>query len=95
MNLREARTTNLLLLMLVIPLGFYLLKVLAFIFVPLVMAMFIALLFLPLLRWLSKKKVPKPVSILLVVMILMVVFRLAGDDSTFKSRNYVCRQWVH
>ena len=87
MNLREARTTYLLLLMLVIPLGFYLLKVLAFIFVPLVMAMFIALLFLPLLRWLSKKKVPKPVSILLVVMILMVVFRLAAAMIQLSSQE--------
>ncbi len=73
--------------MLVIPLGFYLLKVLAFIFVPLVMAMFIALLFLPLLRWLSKKKVPKPVSILLVVMILMVVFRLAAAMIQLSSQE--------
>jgi len=75
--------------MLVIPLGFYLLHILAFIFVPLVMAMFGALLFLPLMRWLSKRKVPKPVSITLVVLILIAAFRLAGAMIQLSSHEIV------
>ncbi|WP_344729245.1 MULTISPECIES: AI-2E family transporter [Corallibacter] len=67
----QRRTTNILLLVIVIPLVFYLLKQLSFIFVPLVFSMFIALLFLPLMRWLGKKKVPKPVSILIVILLII------------------------
>ena len=57
--MRELRTTNILLLIIVIPLVVYLLQILSFIFVPLVFAMFITLLFLPVMRWLHKYKVPK------------------------------------
>ena len=56
--MNELRTTNILLLFIVIPLVFYLLKILSFIFIPLVFAMFLALLFLPLLRGLKKKGLP-------------------------------------
>jgi len=64
------KTTNILLLIIVIPILFYLLKILSFIFIPLVFSMFIALLFLPLMRWLNKKKVPKILSIILVFLII-------------------------
>ena len=68
--MEQRRTTNILLLIIVIPLVFYLLKILSFIFIPLIFSMFIALLFLPLMRWLGKKKVPKAVSIIIVVLII-------------------------
>ncbi len=64
------KTTNILLLIIVIPIIFYLLKILSFIFIPLVFSMFITLLFLPLMRWLNKKKVPKALSILFVFLII-------------------------
>ena len=76
--MHDTRTTNILLLIIVIPLIFYLLKILSFIFIPLVLAMFIALLFLPIMRWLGKKKVPKAVSILIVILIITGVFKLGG-----------------
>ncbi len=77
--MKETKTTNTLLLIIVIPLIFYLLKTLSFIFIPLVLSMFIALLFLPLMRWLNKKKVPKPISIFLVILIITGILKLGGE----------------
>lgn len=71
MNLKDTRTTNILLLIVAIPVVFFLLKTLSFIFIPLIASMFIALLFLPLMRWLNKRKVPRPVSILLIILIII------------------------
>ncbi|MCB4809239.1 AI-2E family transporter [Tamlana sp. 62-3] len=68
--LKERKTTNILLLIIVIPIVFYLLKVLSFIFIPLVFAMFIALLFLPIMRWLSKRNVHKVISIIIVFLLI-------------------------
>lgn len=73
--MEKRRTTNMLLLVLVIPVIFYLLKILSFIFIPLVSSMFIALLFLPLMRWLGKKGVHKFLSIAIVI--LIIIFGLA------------------
>ena len=74
--MKELRTTNTLLLIIIIPLVFYLLKILSFIFIPLISSMFIALLFLPLMRWLNKKNVPKPLSIsaIFIIIIGMLIF---------------------
>jgi len=69
--LSQRRTTNILLLFIVVPLVFYLLKTLKFIFIPLVFSMFVALFFLPLLRGLRKRKVPKYIAILLVILIIL------------------------
>lgn len=66
------RTTNTLLLFIVIPLVFYLLKLLSFIFIPLISSMFIALLFLPLMRWLSRRNVPRLVSIMIVISLIAI-----------------------
>lgn len=68
--LNERRTTNLLLLIIVIPLVFYLLKILSFIFIPLIFSMFIALLFLPLMRVLGRRKIPKFISIIIVLLLV-------------------------
>jgi len=69
--LNKIRTTNILLLVIVIPLVFYLLKILSFIFIPLIFSMFIALLFLPLMRWLGKRKVPKVISVFIVFLLII------------------------
>ena len=53
-----------------IPVVFYLLKILDFIFIPLIASMFIALLFLPFMRWLQKHKVPRSVSIFIVILLI-------------------------
>ena len=69
--MKDIGTTNRLLLIIVVPLVFYLLKVLGFLFVPLFFAMFLALLFLPLMRWFKKKNVPAALSVSAVVAILI------------------------
>ncbi|SDB44429.1 Predicted PurR-regulated permease PerM [Flavobacteriaceae bacterium MAR_2010_188] len=69
----KRRTTNILLLIIVIPLIFYLLKTLKFIFIPLVFSMFIALLFLPIMRAIEKKGVPKIFSVLAVICIIIAI----------------------
>lgn len=68
-----------LLLLIVISLIFYLLKILSFIFIPLIMGMFIALLFLPFMRWMNKMKVPKPIGISLVILIIMGILKIGGE----------------
>ncbi len=68
--LDQRRTTNILLLIIVIPLLFYILKILSFIFIPLIFSMFIALLFLPLMRYLGRRKVPKYISIIVVLLLV-------------------------
>ena len=85
--MNDRKTTNILLLILVVPLVFYLLKTLSFIFIPLVSSMFIALLFLPLMRWLKRKGVPKTLSIIIVVLIIAVFFKLSGELIQLSSRE--------
>ncbi|MBP6311674.1 MAG: AI-2E family transporter [Flavobacteriales bacterium] len=76
--MNDLGTTNRLLLIIVIPLIFYLLKELSFIFVPLFFSMFIALLFLPLMRWLKKKNVPNALSVVAVLGIIASMLYLSG-----------------
>ena len=76
--MNNRKTTNILLLIIAIPVLFYLLKILSFIFIPLIFSMFISLLFLPLMRWLNKKKVPKILSILLVFLIISGGLKIAS-----------------
>lgn len=77
--MNELKITNRLLLIIVIPVVFFILKTLDFIFIPLFFSMFLALLFLPLMRWMTKKGLPKPVSILLVVGIILIALRIGGE----------------
>ncbi len=67
----KTRTTNLLLLIIAIPIIFYLLKILSFIFIPLIFSMFIALQFLPLMRYFKKRNIPKAISIIIVLLIML------------------------
>lgn len=85
--MKDSKTTNILLLIIVIPLVFYLLKILSFIFIPLVMAMFIALLFLPLMRWLKKRGVSKFLSIVIVVLIFTAIFKIGGELVKISSKE--------
>lgn len=70
LDINNLKTTNKLLLIIAVPLVFYILKLLSFIFIPLVLAVFIALLFMPMVRWFSKKKVPKAVSLVITLLII-------------------------
>jgi AI-2 transport protein TqsA len=85
--LHQRRTTNILLLVIVIPLVFYLLKILSFIFVPLVFSMFIALLFLPLMRWFSKRKVPNFVSVIIVILLIVGGLKIGVELVQLSSKQ--------
>ncbi len=85
--MEKRRTTNLLLLVIVVPLVFYLLKILSFIFIPLAFSMFIALLFLPLMRWLGKKGVPKYVSIFIVILLILLGLGVTTELIHLSSRQ--------
>jgi len=77
--MNDRKTTNTLLLIIVIPLVFYLLKILDFIFIPLTAAMFITLLFLPLMRWFKRKRIHKAFAISAVVLIIFGILKLSGE----------------
>jgi len=85
--MKDIRTTNFLLLIIVIPIVFYLLKTLSFILVPLVLSMFIALLFLPLMRWLRKRKTPKVISVIIVVLIIIGVLFVGAELINISSKE--------
>ena len=85
--MKDLKTVNILLLIIVIPLIFYLLKILSFIFIPLIASMFIALLFLPLMRWFNRRNVPKFISILVVILIFGVLFKIGGELVKLSSRE--------
>ena len=90
--MNERRTTNILLLIIVIPVIFYLLKILNFILIPLVASLFIALLFLPLMRWLSKKKIPNSLSIIIVLLIFVASFLVGGEIIKLASKEIMLTQ---
>lgn len=90
--MNERRTTNILLLIIALPVLFFILKLLSFIFVPLTFSMFIALIFLPLMRWLRKKKVPKTISLVLVILIIATFFKLTGELIQLSSKEIITSQ---
>lgn len=85
MAFSDQSTTNKLLLILVLPIIFYSLQILSFIFVPLMFAVFIALLFTPMMRWMQKRKFPKFLSLFVVLAIIVLtlfsVFKLVQLSS--------------
>lgn len=87
--MENRKTTNILLLIIVIPFIFYLLKILSFIFIPLIASMFIALLFLPLMRWFNRRKVPKFISIFVVILIFAALFKIGGELVKLSSREII------
>lgn len=85
--LNDIKTTNKLLLFLVIPVVFYIIKLLSFIFIPLVGAIFIAMIFMPLMRWMAKRKMPRWLSIMLVILILLGTIKLGGEVVQMAGRQ--------
>jgi predicted PurR-regulated permease PerM len=92
--MENRKTTNILLLIIVVPFIFYLLKILSFIFVPLIASMFIAILFLPLMRWFNRRKVPKFISIFVVILIFAAVFKIGGELVKLSSREILATETV-
>lgn len=70
MDFQSRATTNKLLLIIALPLVFYVLHLLSFILVPLFFAIFLSLLFMPTMRWLQRKRVPKWISVIIVLLVL-------------------------
>lgn len=85
--MNNIKTTNTLLLIIVIPIVFYILKLLSFIFIPLILSMFIALMLLPLMRWLKKQRVPKFLSILIVILIIAVALKAGSETIKLTSKE--------
>ncbi|MEJ6796350.1 MAG: AI-2E family transporter, partial [Flavobacteriales bacterium] len=73
----------------VVVLVFYLLKILSFIFIPLTFGMFMALLFLPIMRWLRTKGLPKWLSIGVVIGIIALILKLFGELVKLSSREII------
>jgi AI-2 transport protein TqsA len=70
-NMENLKSVKGLLTVIVVFFVFFVLKLLSFIFVPIVLALFISVLFLPLMRWLQRRNVPKIVGLLLVTFIIV------------------------
>jgi len=92
LKMNERKTTNILLLIIALPVIFYVLNLLSFIFIPLVFSMFIALLFWPLVRWLRKKKTPKTISILIVILIIGGFIKLTGEVIHLSSKEILASE---
>lgn len=56
--------------------------------------MFIALLFLPLMRWLSRKRVPKPIGVFFVVLIIIGFLKLGGEVIQLTTNEIMSTQEV-
>ena len=87
MQKSDFKSIKILLLIIALPVLFYILKVLSFIFIPLLFAMFIALLFLPLMRKLRKKNIPKSISLAIAVLISIVFITLVNQIIQFSARE--------
>lgn len=84
-----------LLLILIVPFVLYLLNLLSIIFIPLVFALFGALLFMPLMRWFMKRKIPNFVGIIAVILIISVglkgayeVVQLSGKEIANANEDF-------
>jgi len=62
--------TNKILLIFLVVISLYVLKVLTFIFVPFMFAVFIALVFMPAMRWFYKHNWPKPLAIISIILFI-------------------------
>ncbi|MEN8929365.1 MAG: AI-2E family transporter [Flavobacteriales bacterium] len=85
--MRDLRTTNILLLVIAVPVIFYLLKILSFIFIPLFASMFLALVFLPIMRGLQKKGMNKTLSLVIVVGIIIGSIYVGTELIKLSSRE--------
>lgn len=72
-EINQTALTNKLLIILVVPVVFYILKLLSFIFVPLVSALLISLLFMPLIRWTFKINIPKWATMTFITLFLLLL----------------------
>ena len=87
-----------LLLIIIVPFVLYLLNVLSIIFIPLVFALFGALLFMPLMRWFQRKKIPNFLGIIVVVIFISgglkigyEIIHLSGKELTSTNKDFYAK----
>jgi len=92
---KELKQIKKLLILFMVPFALYLLNLLKIIFIPLVFALFGALLFMPLMRWLNKKGVHNVFGILIVIAIIIgglkityEVIALSGQELTSAGADF-------
>jgi predicted PurR-regulated permease PerM len=92
---KELNAIKKILLVFAVPFVLYLLNVLSIIFIPLVFALFGALLFMPLMRWFQRKKIPNFIGIIVVVIFIsgalkvsFEVIKLSGKELTATNTDF-------
>ncbi len=95
-EIKELKNIRILLTIIVVPIIFYLLKLLSFIFIPLFFGIFFALLFLPVLRWLKKRKLPNPLALFLIAILIIggifgigLVAKVASNEIMNADQEFV------
>jgi len=87
MKSSDLKSIKILLLLIALPISFYVLKLLSFIFIPLLFSMIVALMFLPLMRKLNKKNIPKSISLIIVILIIGIFIFLTNQVVQFSGRE--------
>lgn len=88
-NTRQLKQIKRLLVMMSIPLAFYVLSLLKFIFIPFFAAIFVSVLFMPLVRKMANKNIPGWMSISVCVGIIITLMFLAIQVIKFSSAEIV------
>ncbi len=95
---KDIRAIRKLLIIMIVTLVLYLLKVLSIIFVPLVFALFGALVFMPLLRWFQRRKIPNIFGLLLVLLFIAgglkvgyEVVRYSGKELASSNKDFYAK----
>jgi predicted PurR-regulated permease PerM len=88
-NTRQLKQIKRLLIMMSIPLAFYVLSLLKFIFIPLFAAIFVSVLFMPLVRKMAEKNIPGWLSITVCVSIIISLMFLGVQVIKISSSEIV------
>jgi len=83
----DIRSIRKMLLIFVVPFVLYLLNVLQMIFIPLVFALFGALLMMPVMRWFQRRNLPSFMGIIVVVLIIAGGLKLGYEIISFSGRE--------
>lgn len=92
---KELKAIKKLILIFTVPFILYLLNVLSIIFIPLVFALFGALLFMPLMRWFQRKKIPNFIGILVVIIFIsgglkigFEIIQMSGQELANNNQDF-------
>lgn len=88
-NTRQLKQIKRLLILMSVPLAFYVLSLLKFIFIPLFAAIFVSVLFMPLVRKMKEKKIPDWLSITTCVLIIITFLFLVVQVIKISSSEIV------